>query len=416
MDRVEHHIEEKVILYTSLLVAVLTLAANVLNIYLKLDRILIVMITMVMVIFFSVYVYLKLKPLNAFIKYFVSIFSLLIANLTWYFNYFSLGPALGNFILVYAFIVFIWEKKKAIIFGLCIVVNLLVLMLYEYQHAEMLPQYSSPGSRVLDVYFGVALVLVAIHFFTQYLKDNYLKQYKKARKADELKTSFLANLSHEIRTPLNAIIGFSELVTEEEHSPEERKLFNAIIQSNSNDLLGLIEDVVDLALIESDDIRLVIDHFVLNDFLEKIYFEYTQINKTDKPIAIEMVPLTQKISIESDPLRVRQVIKNLFNNALKYTLEGVIRFGFNIGENEVIFFISDTGKGIKEEDQEVIFNRFMKLESASELYRGVGIGLHLSKRIARLLGGDITLESALGKGSTFYFTLPIKYHKPQSIN
>jgi len=308
--------------------------------------------------------------------------------------------------------VFIWDKKHSIIFSIAILLNLFGLMFYEYYFYQELERYSSERTRILDVYFGVSLVLGVIHFFTSYLKVNYVKQYKNAKKSDELKTSFLANLSHEIRTPLNSIIGFSDLVSSDDISTQDRKLFNSIIQNNSNDLLALIEDVVDLALIESDEIKLVKTKFDLNELLESIYTEYTQTFRLDKPIEIKYEKLQPSVTVFTDQLRVRQIIKNLFNNAIKYTSAGTISIGFNLTVTDAVFHITDTGKGIKKEDQEIIFNRFLKLENKSELYRGVGIGLHLSKRIAKILGGDIWVDSTYGKGSTFYFNLPLQPNKP----
>lgn len=406
MENIEKHVVAKVVLYTSLLIGVMTLVAAFINVFLKLNIELIVVVFVISLVYFSIFAYIKIKRLTNFLKYFITIFSGVLINVTWYFNYFSKGPALGNFILLYAFLLFIWDKKHALIFSILIFLNLAGLMIYEFMNFDHLANYDSETARIFDIYFGIALVMGVIHFFTMYLKTNYLKQYQNARKADELKSAFLANLSHEIRTPLNSIIGFSDLITADDTSNEERKLFNKIIQSNTNDLLALIEDVVDLSLIESDQIKLVNTEFDLNELLTSIYFEYTMAHKLDKPIKITYDKLEPSISLFTDQLRVRQVIKNLCNNAIKYTNEGSIHFGFEPTEKEVTFFISDTGKGIKKEDMKVIFNRFMKLENKSELYRGVGIGLHLSKRIAHILGGDIWATSTYGKGSTFYFKLP----------
>lgn len=411
MDSVVTQIEEKVILYTSLLIAAMTLIAAFINVFLKLEPTLIVLVFFISSIYFSIFLYLKFYPLNQFIKYFITIFSMVLINLTWYFNYFSYGPSLGFFILIYAFMIFIWDKKHSIIFSIAILLNLFGLMFYEYHFYQVLERYSSERTRIFDVYFGGSLVLGVIHFFTSYLKVNYVKQYKNAKKSDELKTSFLANLSHEIRTPLNSIIGFSDLITSDDISTQDRKLFNSIIQNNSNDLLALIEDVVDLALIESDEIKLVKTEFDLNKLLESIYIEYTQTFKLNKPIEIRHQKLNPSITVFTDQLRVRQIIKNLFNNAIKYTDAGIISIGFDLTATDAVFHITDTGKGIKKEDQEIIFNRFLKLENKSELYRGVGIGLHLSKRIAKILGGDIWVDSTYGKGSTFYFNLPLQPQK-----
>ena len=407
MDRIEKGLETKIILYTSLIIGVMTVIISIANVLLHLPVQLIVLVFFISAIYFGIFFYVKLVKANFFIKVFITLFSLILLNVVWYYNYFSLGPALGNFILLYAFLVFIWDRKRTILFSSLIYLNIIGLMYYEYHHLDEMGNYSTPTARIFDVYLGIILVLVVIHFFTAYAKSNFIKQFIKAKKSEELKSAFLANLSHEIRTPLNSIIGFSDLITSEDTTEDERKLYNNIIQSNSNDLLALIEDVVDLSLIESDQVNLVKTEFDLNELLDSIYTEYIKVHKIDKQLTITYDRLETSVKLFSDQLRVKQIIKNLLNNALKYTSKGNIHFGFLPSGNSITFFISDTGKGIKHEDLQVIFNRFMKLESKSELYRGVGIGLHLSKRIANMLGGDLWVTSTFGKGSTFYFSLPL---------
>lgn len=406
MDRIEKGLEEKIIYYTSLIIGVMTLIATLINIFLQLNIQLVIVVFIISAVYFSIFWYVKKRKANLFIKLFITLFSLVLINVVWYYNYFSFGPALGNFILLYAFLVFIWDRKRTILFASLVYLNIVGLMLYEYHHIDEMGNYPNASARVFDVYFGIILVIVVIHFFTAYAKSNFIKQFNKAKKSEELKSAFLANLSHEIRTPLNSIIGFSDLISSEDTSPEERVQYNSIIQSNSNDLLALIEDVVDLSMIESDEVKLVKSKFDLNGLLDSIYTEYTKGQKINKPIEISYEKLDPNITLFSDQLRVKQIIKNLLNNAIKYTSKGSIHFRFYAYHDKVVFSITDTGKGIKKEDMKVIFNRFMKLEHKSELYRGVGIGLHLSKRIALLLGGDIWVTSTYGKGSTFYFSLP----------
>lgn len=407
MDRVGKHVEEVVVKYTSLLIGATTLFAAFLNVFLQLDSILIVFVFIVSAVYFGIYFYVRHVSLTPFVKYFITIFSFLIMNAVWYFNYFSNGPALLNFVLLYAFIVFVWDNKNTAIFTGLIYINLILMFSHEFVQGDKLATYASFQTRLFDVYFGLLLVLVGIHFFTWYAKSSYIKENQSARQSDNLKSAFLANLSHEIRTPLNSIIGFSDLITSPDTSDEERLIYNGIIQSNSNDLLELIENVVDLAMIESDQVKLVKTNFEVNALLQSIYSEFTSILHEGNPVKLTFDKLENPIHIYSDQLRVKQIIKNLVNNAVKYTKAGSIHYGFLPGINSITFFISDTGVGIKNEHLKMIFERFMKLENQTELYRGVGIGLHLSKRIAKLLGGDLWVTSTYGKGSTFYFSLPL---------
>lgn len=411
MDNIEKSVEGKVILYTSLITGVLTLIATIVNYFLGLGIEITLIVFFISILYFSIALYLYKKGISNPIKYFISIFSLLFLNVVWLYNFQSKGPALGNFILLYAFILFIWNRKKALIFASIILINIALLMFYDYRGYARFPDYPTNEARILDVYFGIFIVLIVIHFYTSALKQNYLKQYKRAKKSDELKTAFLANLSHEIRTPLNSIIGFSDLITTQELSNAEKEKYNSIIQSNSNDLLALIEDIVDLSLIESNEIKLVRSRFNLEDILKSLETEYSKTIAPDKPIIIKFQSTEKPIFLISDALRVKQIIKNFINNAIKYTNQGTISFGYTIKLNEVEIYVADTGIGIKDEFKEVIFNRFLKIEHHSEIYRGVGIGLHLSEKIANLLGGKIWVDSEFGIGSTFYLALPYEAKK-----
>lgn len=410
MENIEKSVEGKIILFTSLILGALTLISAFVNYILHLGTEITLIVFIISLVYFSIAFFMKRNGLSNPIKYFISLFSLIIINLVWFYNFRSRGPALGNFILFYAFILFIWGRRKAFIFASIILINIALLMLYDYRGYGQFSDYPSNEARILDVYIGIFIVLIVIHFYTISLKQNYLKQYERAKKSDELKTAFLANLSHEIRTPLNSIIGFSDLITTQELSDSEKEKYNAIIQSNSNDLLALIEDIVDLSLIESNEIKLVRTEFNLDEILKSLEIEYANI-APDKPIEITYKATAKPIFLNTDVLRVKQIVKNLINNAIKYTNQGTITFGYHSQFDEVEIFVADTGIGIKNEFKELIFNRFLKIENTSEIYRGVGIGLHLSKKIANLLGGDIWVESEFGKGSTFFLRLPLDIKK-----
>lgn len=406
--KVEKQLEERIASYTSLLLGLITLIGAIINVIFIKESKLLIPVLFISIFYLSIFLYIRLKSFSIFIKYIITISSIVFLNLVWYYNFWSQGAALGNFIFIYVFILLVWDNKNTYLFTSIIFLNIFILFYYEANQIEFIPHYKSTLARIFDTYLGNVFILIIVHFYTSFLKNNYITQLNRAKKSDELKTTFLANLSHEIRTPLNSIIGFSELITTDDITDDEKKMYNGIIQTNSYDLLTLIEDIVDLSLIESDEIKLVKTKFELNDLLEKLHIEYIKMGVNDKPIEIIYNRNDEKVELETDILRVRQIFKNLINNSIKYTNEGDITFGYRKSSSEVIFYVEDTGIGIHKSEIKNVFNRFFKIEDKSEIYRGIGIGLHLSKRIANMLGGDIWVESVFGVGSTFYFKLPLK--------
>lgn len=224
---------------------------------------------------------------------------------------------------------------------------------------------------------------------------------EKAEIADRLKSAFLANMSHEIRTPLNAIVGFSDLITDTE-DVEERKQFVSIIRENNKLLLQLINDILDLSKLESGMV----------DFIDAEINVYEMMKNIVKSLRIKvkdgvLLCFDEKspaCSLYADRSRLIQVITNFANNAIKFTPEGSIRLGYEwMDDSHIRFFVADTGIGIEESKQKSIFERFVKL---NDFAQGTGLGLSICKTIVEQMGGTIGVDSVLGKGSCFWFTLP----------
>jgi signal transduction histidine kinase/ligand-binding sensor domain-containing protein len=231
-----------------------------------------------------------------------------------------------------------------------------------------------------------------------------------AEESDRLKSAFLANMSHEIRTPLNAIVGFIDVLQADEFNKEETKFISDIIQTNSNALLQLINDIVDISMIEANQMIVKKNKLDFNSFLSEIKTHYSA-NKDVKERSIEIIkqaPNEQKpFFINTDSSRVRQIFYNLINNAIKFTENGTIEFGYTIEQNQITCYVRDTGIGISEENIQLLFERFRKIEpTENKIHRGTGLGLSISKHLCELLGGTIWVKSELGSGSTFYFSLP----------
>jgi signal transduction histidine kinase/CheY-like chemotaxis protein len=240
---------------------------------------------------------------------------------------------------------------------------------------------------------------------------------EKAEESDRLKSSFLANLSHEIRTPLNAILGFSSLLGDSSLDAAERREYNRIIRSSSNTLLDLISDILDISRIEAGQMELVPGPVSLEGLISDIKGIYDLFarredigwNKTVE-FRIKMDERMKHLHILADKLRLEQVLSNLLSNALKFTHKGFVELGCSItGEPAMLtFYVKDTGIGIKEEHQKVIFERFRKLEDdKTRLQRGTGLGLSISARLVNLMGGNLSLISKEDEGSVFTFAVPL---------
>ena len=236
--------------------------------------------------------------------------------------------------------------------------------------------------------------------------DEYEAKAHEAEQASKMKTLFLANMSHEIRTPLNAIEGFSRVMCETD-SQEERSKYMEIIESNNARLLTLINEILDLSRVESGEVAIKKTMTDLNEICKSLQNTF----KFRCPEAVQMIwnKPNMVVTLNTDANRLMQVFSNLISNALKHTSKGSITYGYRLISDgqEVEFFVSDTGSGIAPEDMEHIFKTYVS-KDAETMKNGYGLGLPLSKIIVEKLGGNISVSSTLGEGSTFRFVLPFE--------
>ena len=238
---------------------------------------------------------------------------------------------------------------------------------------------------------------------------------EKAEESDRLKTEFLNNMSHEIRTPMNGILGFSNFLNNPNITKEKSKHFVSIIQNSSKQLLRIIDDILEISILETKQLKIIEKPICLNDLLLEL-FAIFDIKAKENRTALYLKKGLSDIdsTILSDKSKLDKILSNLLENALKFTNNGFIEFGYNIKKTHnteflLEIYVKDTGIGIKEEKQETIFKRFSQEEKElSQKVGGLGLGLSIAKENAELLGGKITLESEKGKGSTFFVTVPYK--------
>jgi PAS domain S-box-containing protein len=231
-----------------------------------------------------------------------------------------------------------------------------------------------------------------------------------AEESDRLKSAFLANMSHEIRTPLNSIIGFSDLLNDPDYDQEQKSEFTRTIIENGNNLMAIVSDIMDLSMIAAGQMKIRHEHFSPLKLLVDLENEF-KIKANDKGIDLRLSTKIEipEIKVVNDAYRTRQVLTNFIGNAIKFTSQGYVEFGYLVKDGNVEFHVKDTGIGIAPEHFEAIFDRFRQLEiTKTRRFGGNGLGLAISKNLAELLGGKIWVESEIGKGSSFYLSLPLQ--------
>lgn len=280
---------------------------------------------------------------------------------------------------------------------------------------------------------GVILLALMLFFYKQIIRkgkvmallseqNKKLEEYnndlvglrQKAVEAEAQKNAFLANVSHEIRTPMNAVLGFSSLALEEGISDEDRKYYFDVVSGNVKHLIGVMEEILAYADLESGNVEIVIEPCNVNKMLYSVGvfadLEKSRLNKEDIDLIIEKGDGRTEVVIDTDVEKFKRLLLILVGNALKYTEQGLIRFGYQYdGGEEIEFFVEDTGIGMSGEEMEIIFEKFRQVdESHTRKYSGVGLGLSIAKKIVGILEGTLWAESSYGEGSAFYFNLPLK--------
>lgn len=319
------------------------------------------------------------------------------------------------------------DQQKNIIIILVILAFLLfveALIIYHFNF-----RYKSDFERFFNFFFSLQTSLKQIKtselFFDEFkqaaiaanqmvqsrkeIEEKLIEEQKKATESDRLKSAFLANMSHEIRTPMNAIIGFSELMEDESQDEHDKAVFIKLIRKNGEILLNLINDIIDISKIEANLLVIRKRNLHIDKFLKDVKFHYdeTLSARTDKNIQFNVISNTKADSvIFTDDVRLRQVLDNLIGNAIKFTHFGSVTLEVIKQNDHFSFKVIDTGIGISPDEQSSIFERFMQAEQSHNVnYGGTGLGLAISKNLIDLLGGKLQVDSEVGKGSTFFFSL-----------
>ncbi|MFA9390072.1 MAG: sensor histidine kinase [Prolixibacteraceae bacterium] len=334
---------------------------------------------------------------------------ILLTNGAWLTNYASNGPVLGIFVVLIIFFTFIWDRKIMLFVNGFILLNIIVLFIFELNNSDFIPKYESPDIRLFDIYIGTIFYVIIVAFFGSYAKTNYLKKYNEARESEDLKNKFLQNISHDIKTPINSILGFTQLLKDPLVSDNKRELAIKYIESSGHYLNSIINDLLEVLIIENNKTNVTNTRFDLNELLVQLHNE---LKVTIPPMQkVDLVNDSEKeqheFMIISDRVKLKRIIINLINNAIKYTKTGSIHFGYQMNDPFTIqFHVKDSGKGISMTDQSIIFERFQQIDDGNlSSNSGIGLGLAICKSYSAMLGGNIWVESIQGTGSNFFFTI-----------
>ncbi|MEA2107608.1 MAG: cache domain-containing protein [Bacteroidota bacterium] len=241
----------------------------------------------------------------------------------------------------------------------------------------------------------------------------------KAEESDRLKSAFLTNMSHEVRTPMNAITGFSNLILNRDLSEKNKIEYLNIINQSSNTLLEIIDNIIDVSKIEAENLVINKVKCNINTILDELYIDANQQKKelglNNIDIKLSKGVQTNSLEVITDPKRFKQIFSNLLDNALKFTENGFIEFGYTIEDNNLLCFVKDTGIGFAKDQEKYIFEPFRQADdSSTRKHGGTGLGLTLTKKLVELLGGEINVEAVKNKGANFYFNIPFEFSKKET--
>lgn len=283
---------------------------------------------------------------------------------------------------------------------------------YRWIQTSAIPQFLDQNTELFGIYVTFTDITERKQAEDALQKQNIelIAAKQKAEESDRLKSAFLANMSHEIRTPMNGILGFTDLLMNNELDPITRHKYIEIIQKSGHRMLTIINDLIDISKIEAKQIQIFYENTNIDKILEELYlFFYPESLKRKIFLNYNRELPPSKHLVETDKIKVTQVLTNLIKNALKFTTHGSVEFGCRMQNNELYFYVSDTGMGVSDEYRNKIFERFRQGElSQHQVEEGTGLGLAISKAFIELLGGQIGLDSKKDVGSTFYFTLPFR--------
>ena len=360
------------------------------------------------VLFFCLYYSVRYHDYLLLPKAIITISGYILLDLSFYIQHLSKGPILFLVIIFAAFVIWVWKGKYLLIFMMFYFLNLLLLFYLDYTAEEQVVNYPNQKVRSVQIFLSFLTYAVVLIFLLYMVKGEFLRLKRKAVNSDRLKSAFLANMSHEIRTPMNGILGFSDLLKNPNLTGKIKEEYIEIIEKSGYRMLGVINDIVDMSKLEAGLVQLDFKESNITKQLEYIYkFFKPEVEAKGLTLSCDNLDAEEQIIIKTDREKLFAILINLVKNAIKYSKQGTIKFGYNLKGDFVNFYVQDTGIGVAKDRQQAIFERFVQADIEDVAARqGAGLGLSITKSYVQLLGGEIWLESEVGQGSRFNFTLP----------
>jgi len=458
----EFSLQHRLFNITILSTAIFVFTGTLVNFYLNLN-IYIKLYTLVLFIILAsiYYISYKYKIYKTLMLLYLSVV-LITVILLWFINAGSKGPTAFSFIIIIYIFNLIYIDKRKVIINVLISIIFISLNIIEYFYPNLIIDYETQNEMFFDnfftsIFYITTMSIITIFFFKSFYDDKKLTEiqrdkiidnndkikktqeelYKhkenleelvskrttelikinkelvlakeKAEKADKLKTAFLSNMSHEIRTPMNVIIGMSQLIKRKSLNKEKHDEYINTIIGKGNLLLNIINDIIDVAKIEANELTINQNECEIKSLINEIYLAFENNLKPNVKLNIDIPNEIDNLIILTDSLRLNQVLINLVENSRKFTNNGTITIGCYLNKNNIQFYVKDTGIGMPKDKLDIIFNRFRQIqETNTKEYAGAGLGLTISKKIVELLGGQISVKSELNIGSEFSFSIPLK--------
>jgi len=338
-------------------------------------------------------------------------FVVIMINFLWFETEGSAGPSLFYILAFLPIYIFMVESKKLKWGFILVAINIPLLLAIEINNPELVKPYDTNLQRILDMLMVSVVFIIFEVPLLMFAKKAVISERNAAQHSERVKTSYITNMSHEIRTPMNAILGFTELLKQDDVEVKERHKYIDIINDNGHTLLNLLNNIINLSKIEDNQGKVTLSEVSANDLLQRVHGSLSFKNistQLDFSVASES---QDDVKLVTDVVFLYQIITNLAFNALKFTEEGHVHLGFTVKGEHITFWVKDTGTGIDKDKQRSIFKQF---EQADDENRGLnlsgtGLGLTICKGLSKRLQGKLCLESTPKKGSTFYLKLPLKY-------
>ncbi|MCU4166337.1 sensor histidine kinase [Carboxylicivirga caseinilyticus] len=409
------HFRNRFVLKTIVLGCLLGIVATTFNFTFQLDYKLTLFTGSITVFFGWLYWIARYKNKYLFVRKLFSVFLFLTLNGLWLLNGGSQGPTLIIFQAIFALGLFIIPARNFLTISIIFALNITGLFVLEHFAPELIIGYNSDLDRLLDIYHIAIILFLSEIPLIYYVNKNYKTEQLKAEKSEQIKSAFLANMSHEIRTPMNVLLGFSELLRDNDINREEKNQYLDIIQQNGNVLLRIIDNVLDLSKLDAKAIPVKENTIKLEKFFNDLKMAYSHQAETKQLlIKVENKSFMNDLTIICDESILLQIFNNLVNNAIKFTNKGSITLGYLLNENgsKIQFFVKDTGIGISTSILPHVFERFRQGdERLKREFSGAGLGLTISKAMVELLGGKIWIKTAENLGTTVYFSIDLKIPK-----